>query len=280
MSGGASSRLSGVSDAGAGDEERGGISRRAGGSFVLALAMLTACGGGSMSLGDSGTDQEGGSYGYPDASIDGSSDGNVGDQAPSFPLCTLTQRCVSYQSAGDWVCLDACSGVDAGDCPSGTACEKLSGCCMGAGCDPLSVYVCVESDSGAGGDAAGVEDAAGSDAAGVDASAGNDAASTDAGTVGDAGADASVDSGAAGDSRSDGPIDGDGGGPDGALPSCTTMQSCVGYPSFGDWVCLESCSPEAGADAGGCPSSMTCTSLSGCCSGVSCSAISAYVCTP
>jgi hypothetical protein len=51
----------------------------------------------------------------------------------------------------------------------------------------------------------------------------------------------------------------------------------VGYPSFGDWACLESCS---GVDAGECPASETCMRASGCCVGAACTAVSRPVCVP
>ena len=65
------------------------------------------------------------------------------------------------------------------------------------------------------------------------------------------------------------------GGGKAPLPQCTGTQLCVGYPSFGDWVCLESC---AGSDAGACPSGMVCTMAGGCCTGAACSATTANVC--
>jgi hypothetical protein len=76
------------------------------------------------------------------------------------------------------------------------------------------------------------------------------------------------DAGTGGDAQNDG--NGDGG-----FPQCTAAQRCVGYPSFGDWVCLTSCSGVGAAD---CPSGQTCKSVSGCCSGTACTAKSEFVC--
>ena len=189
--------------------------------------FLVACSAGPVSIG------------YHDASsdddvivIDDVQDAGV----DGFPQCSGAQRCVGSPSFGDWVCLESCSGVDAGDCPSGMTCTSVSGCCTGMGCSATSANVCVAQDAGASGDAA---------------------------------------SDASGDAASDAPSDGTAGNADSGFPQCSGTQRCVGSPSFGDWVCLESCS---GVDAGGCPSGMTCTSVSGCCTGTGCSATSANVC--
>lgn len=61
---------------------------------------------------------------------------------------------------------------------------------------------------------------------------------------------------------------------DSGLPQCASSQACVGYPSFGDWTCLERCD----GDADTCPSGTTCQSVSGCCTGTGCSAVSNKVC--
>src|SRR5580704_2675793 len=100
---------------------------RVGVTAVLALGIMMACGSSSPS-------------------------GN--DHTDGFPQCTGTQRCVGYPSFGDWVCLESCSGVDAGDCPSGMTCTSVSGCCTGTGCSATSANVCVALDAGAPGDAA------------------------------------------------------------------------------------------------------------------------------
>jgi hypothetical protein len=73
------------------------------------------------------------------------------------------------------------------------------------------------------------------------------------------------------------PGNGQDAGADRAIPQCTATQTCVGYPSFGDWVCLQKC---GGFDASDCPSGMICTSESGCCTGTACSARVNFVCEP
>ncbi len=77
---------------------------------------------------------------FPDASA---SDGGEADGDGGFPQCTATQACVGYPSFGDWACLESCSGVDAGDCPSGQTCTSASGCCVGTACSAVIHHVCV-----------------------------------------------------------------------------------------------------------------------------------------
>ena len=253
--------------------------RRFGGACILAAAILVACSS-SSSDGPGGT-------------------GN-------FPQCTATQHCVGYPSIGTWACLEGCG--DAGDCPSGTTCKSVSGCCSGTGCSAVIEPVCVASDAGPGAD--GASDAS-SDASGGDGNGGfpqctstqrcvgypsigdwvclencGDAGDCPSGTtcksasgcctgtacsaVSDRVCVAS-DAGAAGDGASD--ASGDASASDGGFPQCTATQRCVGYPSIGDWVCLETC-----GDGGTCPSGMTCKTESGCCVGGGCTAVAVPVC--
>jgi hypothetical protein len=230
-----------------------------------------------------------------------------------LPQCSGTQRCVGYPSPGDWVCMDSCSGADAGDCPSGMTCKSVSGCCTGTACSAVTANVCVASDAGAGGDGGpdAPNDASGGDADGSFPqcsatqrcvgypsfgdracleSCGGDAGDCPSGMTCESvtgccagtGCAAPIfqvcvasDAGASGDAATDAPSDASKGTADGGLPQCTTGQRCVGYPSFGDWVCLDSCS---GADAGDCPSGTTCKSESGCCTGTACDPVIVYVC--
>jgi hypothetical protein len=170
----------------------------------------------------------------------------------TFPQCTASQQCVG-NSPADWVCRERCE-ADGGGCPTGTTCQTMGGCCTGSSCLAINARVCVP-------------DTGGSDA-GPDAS--SDASS-------DSGSDSSSDSSsdAPSDTDADAARDATGGDADGGFPQCTTGQACVGYPSFGDWVCLSLCT---GADGGDCPTGFTCVHEGGCCVGVACSAISVAVC--
>jgi hypothetical protein len=209
------------------------------GASLLALAAVVACSSPSSSPPRNGQD--------------------VGD---GFPQCTTAQSCVGYPAFGDWICLVSCGGPDAGGCPSGTTCKSADRCCTGTTCS-ATAFVCVASDANADGGKDGASDAS-SDA---------DDGSTDAsGDADDGSTDASSD---ASDGASDASSDANDRDADGGFPQCTTTQRCVGYPSFGNWVCLEGCS---GLDAGDCPSGMTCKSAGGCCAGTACSTAAAFVC--
>jgi hypothetical protein len=80
---------------------------------------------------------------------------------------------------------------------------------------------------------------------------------------------------ASADADADAAPDASGSDADGGFPQCTSAQACVGYPSFGDWVCLARCT---GADGGECPTGMNCTHAGGCCVGTACSTVSEAVC--
>jgi hypothetical protein len=201
--------------------------RRAMFAGLIVLGAVVACGSSGNGPGggkDASTEDGGGAdTGTEDTGAD-----------TGIPQCASNQSCVGYPSFGDWICLESCSGPDAGDCPSGMTCTSVSGCCTGTGCSAVSHFVCVASPSDGGPD--GQPDGRGPDGGGPD------------------GGRPDVDAG---------------------LPQCGAQQSCVGYPSFGDWVCLDSC---AGPDAGDCPSGTICTSASGCCTGTACAAVRRFVC--
>jgi hypothetical protein len=215
------------------------IAGRVGVAMIVGLFVPIAC----TSLSPPGGGQDAGGDA---ATADATPDVGVGDGASEasdsgLPQCASTQRCVGYPSFGDWVCRESCSAPDSGDCPSGQECRSVSGCCTGAACSATSANVCVPSSPGDDAGSDGSSDAAdGSDAA--DAADGADGAYQDA---------------------------------DAGFPQCTSTQGCVGYPSFGDWVCLETCSAP---DAGDCPSGQECRRVSGCCAGAACAAVTVDVC--
>ena len=68
-----------------------------------------------------------------------------------LPTCSPTEACVFSETPGtnsdNFVCRQTCSGTDVGDagqaeCPSGTVCREVSGCCSGTECSAESFYVC------------------------------------------------------------------------------------------------------------------------------------------
>ena len=243
-----------------------------------------------------------------------SSNGPEGNADGGVPQCTATQACVGYPSFGNWVCLESCRGVDAGDCPSGEVCTTAGTCCTGPACSAGFAYVCVATDAGTGADGASDASSDGAEADGdgglpqctatqacvgypsfgdwvcLESCRGVDAGDCPSGEVcttagtcctgtacsaGSASVCVAADAGTGTDGASDASRDGAEVDGDGGFPQCTATQACVGYPSFGNWVCLESC---GGVDGGDCASGQTCRSVSGCCVGTACSAVSHRVC--
>jgi hypothetical protein len=77
----------------------------------------------------------------PPSGCDSLPDAGARQDAGVLPTCSADQRCVEYTPAGP-ACLPACSGIDAGGCPSGEVCTRASGCCLGTACSAVSVLVC------------------------------------------------------------------------------------------------------------------------------------------
>jgi hypothetical protein len=59
----------------------------------------------------------------------------------------------------------------------------------------------------------------------------------------------------------------------GDFPSCQSTEVCV-------HVGANVCRPACAADGGGCAAGLTCTMLSGCCTGTGCAAVIAHACCP